>query len=161
MFFPDLGAAAQEMVRVVEPGGQIVAAVWAGPESNEWATIPGAAIAAEVPQPPADPNAPGMFRCAAPQAMTMLFHEAGLEGVREWDVPISLDAQSPEEYWRLLTELTAPVVNVLKQADAATRERIEARVIRAANEYRRPDGGVRLPATARCVVGVKPANGQS
>ena len=157
MFFPDLLAAAREMIRVVKPGGQIVAAVWAGPESNQWATIPGAAISAEFPQPAPDPNAPGMFRCATPLAMTALFRDAGLDHVREWDVPISLDAESPEQYWQMLTELTAPVVNVLKQVDAATRQRIEAGVVHAANDYRLPTGGVRLPATARCIVGTKPA----
>ena len=84
MFFPDLPAAEAELWRVVRPGGTVAAAVWAGPEQNEWATIPGAAIAAELEQPAPDPDAPGMFRCAAPGAMTSLFEGAELKDVRSW-----------------------------------------------------------------------------
>ena len=42
----------------------------------------GAAIAAELEQPASEPDAPGMFRCAAPGAMTSLFEGAGLQEVR-------------------------------------------------------------------------------
>ena len=121
MFFPDLDEAAAELTRVLKPGGRASAAVWAGPEDNAWATIPGAAIASEVDQPAPDPDAPGMFRCAAPDTMTRLFEAAGLHDVRDWDVLIALTAESPEEYWRMLTELTAPVVAVLSEVDEATR----------------------------------------
>ena len=156
MFFPDLPAAVAELGRVVRPGGTVAAAVWAGPEQNEWATIPGAAIAAEVEQPAPEPDAPGMFRCAAPGAMTSLFEGAGLQEVRAWDVPIHLTLDSAEQYWDLLTDCTAPVVAALQQVDDAGRNRITQAVIAEARTFALDDGRVALPATARCVVGTKP-----
>ena len=90
--------------------------------------------------------------------MTALFESAGLHDVRDWDVPIALQAESPEQYWLMLTELTAPVVAVLGQVDDAARERIATSVIDAARAFE-VDGGVRLPGTARCVLGTKKASG--
>jgi hypothetical protein len=89
-----------------------------------------------------------------PGAMTSLFSSAGLRDVRDWDVPIHLVADSPEQYWLMLTELTAPVVAVLSQVDDAARQRIASKVIDAAKSFQ-SDGVVRLPGTARCVVGTK------
>jgi hypothetical protein len=154
MFFPDLSKAIVEMVRVLKPGGRVGAAMWAGPELNQWATVPGGAIASEVAPPVPDPSAPGMFRCAAPGAMTSLFSSAGLNDVRDWNVPIELVAESREQYWLMLTELTAPVVAVLEQVDEAARQWIASKVIDAARAFQ-SDGQVRLPGTARCVVGTK------
>ncbi len=155
MFFPDLDQAAAELVRVLKPGGHLCVAVWAGPDANPWATIPGAAIATEVDMPPPDPDAPGMFRCATPGAMTSLLERAGLAGVTEWDVPTAMVTDTPERYWQLITELTAPVVAVLSQVDDAAQERIRVKVIGDARSHE-ADGKLRLAGMARCIAGTKP-----
>ena len=38
MFFPDMQLAAQEMFRVLKPGGRFATAVWNVPEKNYWVT---------------------------------------------------------------------------------------------------------------------------
>jgi SAM-dependent methyltransferase len=154
MFVPDLDEVAAELVRVLRPGGRLCAAVWAEPAANPWATIPGAAIAAEVDVPQAAPDAPGMFRCSARGAMVALFLRAGLDDVEEWDVPTAIVTESPEQYWQLLTELTAPVVDTLQRVDAATRQRIAEAVIANAATYASGEV-VRIPGKARCVIGTK------
>ena len=154
MFFPDLEQTAAELARVLKPGGRLCAAVWAGPDDNPWATIAGTAIASEIEQPAPDPDAPGMFRCAAPGKMTELFETVGLHDVRDWDVPMALTSASPEEYWRMVTELTAPVVAALSAVDQPTRDRIGSKVVDAASAYA-TSSGVSIPATARCVLGTK------
>ena len=154
MFFPDLDAAAAEMARVLRDGGRLSAAVWAGPDANPWITMPVAAIGAEVALPPPDPNAPGMFRCAAPEAMSRLFESVGLHDVREWDVPTAMVADSPEQYWQLLNEVAAPVVGALSEVDEAGRDRIAAKVMQEARAYE-SDGKLRIPGQARCIVGTK------
>jgi SAM-dependent methyltransferase len=154
MFFPDLDETMAELVRVLRPGGRLCAAVWAEPAANPWATIPGVAIAAEVDVSPPAPDAPGMFRCAARGAVVALFERVGLHGVEEWDVPTAMVTESPEQYWQLLTELTAPVVDALDRVDAAARRRIAETVIADAGSFASA-GVVRIPGKARCVIGTR------
>ncbi len=154
MFIPDISKAVSEFARVLKPGGRVAAAVWAGPEVNQWATVPGAAIATEVQMPPPDPDAPGMYRCAQPGAISSRFEAAGLRDVREWDVPTLMVSDSPEQYWQLVQELTAPVVMALQQVDQAARDRIATHVIEGAKQFE-SDGKIELPGMARCIVGTK------
>jgi len=155
MFIPDIQQAVNEFSRVVKPGGRVATAVWAGPEVNQWATVPGAAIATEVPMPPPDPDAPGMYRCAQPGAISKRFEAAGLRDVREWDVSTLQVADSPELYWQMVQELTGPVVMALQQVDEAARDRITAKVLEGAKAFQSADGKVRMPGTARVIVGTK------
>ena len=74
--------------------------------------------------------------------------------VRERDVPIKFVADSAEQYWSMVTELTGPVVAILASVDDATRTRITDKVLGAAREHE-TDGKLRLAAMARCVVGTK------
>lgn len=155
MFFPDLDAAAAELARVVRSGGRVATAVWAGPEHNLWATLPMPAIASEVDVPPPDPDAPGLFRCAAPGAITAVFERAGLTDVAERDTPVEFGFSGEADYWRMVTDLTAPVAALLAGVDDATRARIAEKVEAAAGEHR-SGAEVRLTGMARCIVGTKP-----
>jgi SAM-dependent methyltransferase len=154
MFIPDIDKAVSEIARVLKPGGRAATAVWAGPDQNPWATIAGAAMATEIEPVAPDPDAPGMFRCATPDAISARFRGAGLHDVAEWDVPTLMETESAEQYWYFVTELTAPVIAALATVDQATRDRIGARAIEAARAYE-SDGKARLPGMARCIVGTK------
>jgi SAM-dependent methyltransferase len=154
MFFPDIGGAVANLVRVLRTGGRISAAVWAEPADNMWATIPMGAISAEVEVPAPDPNAPGMFRCAAPGSVATVFREAGLHDVAESDVRGTLDLKNGDEYWTLVTEVTPPVVAILAGVDDTTKERIRASMIEKSQALEK-DGRLRLPYRARCVVGTR------
>lgn len=154
MFFPDGAAATAEFARVLRPGGRLGSSVWAGPEANPWTTIAMQAIADEVELPPPDPDGPGMFRCAAPGAVSTLYACAGLRDITEWDVGVELVTRSPEEYWAMISEHVSLAVAALRQVEAPARERIAAAVIAAARAY--ADGDlVRVPGLARCIVGTR------
>ncbi len=154
MFFPDAASATAEFVRVLTPGGRICSSVWIKPDENPWTTILMGAIGTEVALAPPDPDAPNMFRCAAPGAVSAVYETAGLDDVAEWDVDVELVTSSPAEYWEMMSEHVSLAVAALQQVDAPARERIRATVIAAASAYEQ-DGMVRIPGVARCIVGTK------
>jgi ubiquinone/menaquinone biosynthesis C-methylase UbiE len=154
MFFPDIAGAVSELRRVLKPGGRLCTAVWAEPDGNPWATIPMAAIAAETELPAAPPDAPGLFRCAAPGAIGGVFAAAGLHDVGETDVRASLSTASAEEYWQYMTEVAAPVIAGLSLVDDEARARIRAASMQAADAFA-VDGRLELPLHARCIIGTK------
>ena len=154
MFFRDIAGSVAELVRVLRPGGRMSAAVWAEPPPNPWATIPLAAISAEVEIPAPPPDAPGLFRCAAPNAIGRVFRDASMHDVAEADVHGFLQPASAEEYWTYCTEVLTPVAAGLAAADGAARDRIQATVLGKLRRFEH-HGQLRLPLHARCIIGTK------
>lgn len=154
MFFPDVGAAARQFSRVAKPGARVCAAVWSGPEKNPWATTIMATIARHVTLPAPMPGAPGLFRCAAAGMMSAAFADAGLQDVDEREISTMMVHESPERYWTFMTEIAAPVVAGLAQADAATHEAIKNEVLDLARQSTRGNK-VELRSTATIVTGTR------
>ena len=141
MFFPDMQQAANEMARVLKPGGSIAAAVWAGPEKNYWVTCMMQNIKKHIELPPPQAGAPGMFRCAEPGLMAGIFNAAKLKEVQQREVLCTLGVGDAEEYWSMMTEVAAPFVAALSSADADTVARVKADVI-ADMSARYPKGNI-------------------
>ena len=154
MFFPDLAKATAEFARVLRPTGRLCSSVWVTPEDNPWTTIAMRAIATEAALPPPDPDAPSMFRCAAPGYLSALYEAAGLHNVAEWNVDVELVTRSPEQYWEMISEHVSLAAAAVQQVDERARERIAKTVIAEVSTYEQ-DGMVRIPGVARCIVGTK------
>ena len=156
MYFPDMVAAAAEMVRVAKPGARVSAAVWSRAAENPWATLVLGTIARHAELPLALQSAPGPFRCAARDCMRRLFRDAGLVDVTERKVSTELVRSSPERYWEFMTDIAASVTVGLAEADQKAREVIRSEVFQLLGRYEH-DGALRLRSTATIVAGTKPA----
>jgi ubiquinone/menaquinone biosynthesis C-methylase UbiE len=154
MFFPDMLIAAKEMARVLKPGGRIAASVWNVPEKNFWVTAIMGTISRniELPKPPAD--SPGMFRCAEDGFMSDLFSQAGLRNISLYEIAGKLNSKTTDVYWEMMTEVGAPIVAALSNADDATREKIKTEVYEVVNE-KYPDGNVIMDSSAIVIYGEK------
>lgn len=154
MFFPDMLLAAKEMVRVLKPGGRIAVAVWNGPEKNFWVTAVGSTINRNMQLSPPSPEAPGMFRCAKEGLLQGLFQQAGFKNTSEKEVAGKLNSKTADVYWNMMTEVAAPFVAALSQADDAMKEKIKSEVYQAlAEKY--PDGNVTIDSSALVIYGEK------
>lgn len=128
MFFPDMQLAANEMARVLKPGGKIATSVWNVAEKNFWVTAMMGTINKNMELPPPPPGAPGMFRCAQPGLVKGLFEKAKLKNITEKEVASKLNSGTVETYWNMMTEIGAPIVAALSKADDAMRQKIKTEV---------------------------------
>ena len=130
MFFPDMQLAANEIGRVLKPGGRFAATVWNFPEKNFWVTAIMGTIMRLMEIPPPPPEIPGMFRCCKPGRMRDILEKAGFSDIEEREVLSTLKTKSVDEYWEMMTEIGASVVAALGQADEGMRSKIKEEVFR-------------------------------
>ncbi|HKI79342.1 MAG TPA: methyltransferase domain-containing protein [Ignavibacteriaceae bacterium] len=154
MFFPDMLMAAKELFRVLKPGGRIAASVWDGPEKNFWITATMGTISKNMKLPPPTPGAPGMFRCAKDGLMMDIFSKAGLKNIKQSYVPGKLNCKTTEVYWEMMTEIAAPIVAALSNADDKMKEKIKTEVYQNVNE-KYPEGNVVMDSSSIVVYGEK------
>jgi len=154
MFFPDMLLAAKEMARVLKPGGRIAATVWSEPEKNLWAGTVMGAIHKNmyVENPPQ--GAPGLFRCAKRGLVSDLFKQAGLKNISESKVAGKLNIGNRKAYWNFMTEVAAPIVAALSNADCDMLIKVRREVFNSIKQ-KYPDGELSLDSNAFVIYGVK------
>ncbi len=154
MFFPDMMMAAREMVRVLKPGGRLVTSVWCAPEENFWITATMGTINSLMQLPSPLPGAPSLFRCSQRGLMHDLFKEAGLKNISEVEVAGRLNCGTTDVYWEMMTEVAAPIVAALNQADDVMRDEIKKAVFQKVDQ-KFPDGNVNIDARSLVIYGEK------
>ena len=86
--------------------------------------------------------------------MSNLFQQAGLKNISVREVTGKLDCKTSDVYWKVMTEVAAPVVAALSNADDALKERIRNEVSQAVNQ-RYPGGNIQVESSALVVYGEK------
>lgn len=135
MFFPDMRLAAREMIRVLKPGGKLVAAVWGLPEKNIWISAVTHVIQQHLQLPETPVDAPGMFRCAKSGLLQHIFEEAQLKNVFEREVTNQLHFDTAEAYWDMMKDISAPIEKVFKTADSITKNAIKSSTIQIIEQH--------------------------
>lgn len=154
LFAADLLLASQEMYRVLKPGSRVVLSVWNVPEKNPWATIVAQTINKHLHLLPPGPDTPGLFRCAKKGLVTNLLQQSGFKNATDKEVPCTFNFGSPEMYWRMITDVTAPLALAVSKADEKTKETIKREVQEIINK-KYPAGKVVIGGSTLVISGAK------
>ena len=156
MFFDDATAALGEMLRVLKPGGSIALAVWGERAANPFFSIVTEVMAAYVPSPPEDPDAPGAFRFAERGKLAGLLARAGAVCVQEEVVDFHIEAaMTPAEFWQLRSEISDSLRAKVARLTPAELTEVAEQVAERLQPLR-DAGGLRLPAQVFIISGNKP-----
>ena len=148
MLMGDPAAALHETRRVLRDGGALALSVWAAPERNPWATVPGRVVLEYTGAPPPDPSAPGIFAMADPKRTRSLLSAAEFEVRRMEELELSWRFEDFESYWRYLTQLAGPVAVAIAALPDHDRRALQERVEDAIQDYR-SNGGYALPGVVQ------------
>ena len=129
MLMADPAAALAETRRVLKDGGRLAFAVWAGPEKNPWASIPGIALVQRGHLPAPEPGAPGIFAIADPDRIRALVRSAEFGEPEIEQVEVSWPIDSADEHWNLMVmRLAGPLADAIGRLDESEREEIRNEV---------------------------------
>jgi SAM-dependent methyltransferase len=149
MLVPDMDAAANEIHRVLRPGGRAAIAVWADPAENDWMTAPGrSALELGLAERP-DPESPGPFRLSPEGSLPTLLERAGLEVEVVEDVPLTWRAPTLADWWAVAQDTSRSLALILERITSAEAQAVRAGAQRRLERYVQPDGTLAVPGLAR------------
>ncbi len=134
MLMADSSAALAETRRVLRDGGRLSFAVWAAPDRNLWAFIPGFALVEAGHVPPPEPDAPGIFALADPERIRQLVTAAGFAEPEIEEVKVEWEYDDPSVHWEKTMKLAAPIAEAMNSLPEAERERIRELVASRVSE---------------------------
>lgn len=150
MYTPDPAAAVVEMVRAVTPGGAVAATVWGERRNCGWADvfpIVDARVASEV--------CPMFFGTGAPNALTRLFENDGLEQIDEHRQTEELVFSSEADVVDAVL-LGGPVALAVRRFDKNTWHEVRQEFLSSVSEYKCSDGSYRIKGEFVTVRGFRP-----
>lgn len=132
MFLPEPVVCLKKAHRVLMPGGQFVAACWANPKDNLWASAPMGIIRRELGMDTPAPGSPGLFQFADSSRFESVMHEAGFHHVTVESVKVDMaDFDTAAEYFDWTQELAGPIALLFKQIPSDRQPAVRAEIEQA------------------------------
>jgi ubiquinone/menaquinone biosynthesis C-methylase UbiE len=146
MLMADPGLALRETRRVLRDGGPLAFAVWAAPERNPWAAIPGMTLVQRGHLPPPEPGAPGIFALADPDRIRELVTAAGFGEPELEEIPFEFHYADADDAWDALVRLAGPLAAAIEAQPPEEQEAIRAAILENMASFRNEDGSYSPPA---------------
>lgn len=146
MLMADPAAALRETRRVLREGGPLAFAVWAGPDRNPWAAVPGMTLVQRGHMPPPEPGAPGMFAMGDPGRVRELVNAAGFGEPDLEEIAFEFRYEDFDDLWDTLERLAGPLANALNALADDERQATRAAIEQNFAAYRNDDGSYTPPA---------------
>src|SRR6267378_6487291 len=137
MFFPDLGKALRECLRVLKPGGRAAFVAWGKKEQPFFTTTAGIILKhVPVPPPPPDPDGPSLFMFGERDRLRRALETAGFSNVHEEErIVAGRWASSIEEYWEQFSEVAAPFRPLIDQLTPEKKGQAKAEILAALKKF--------------------------
>ena len=146
MLMADPVTALQETRRVLRDGGRLAFAVWADPDRNPWAAIPGMTLVQRGHMPPPEPGAPGIFGLADPDRIHELVTSTGFGEPELEEIAFEFRYADDDDFWDALVRLAGPLAKVVNALPDDERQATHDAILRNVEEYRKEDGSYSCPA---------------
>ena len=140
MFLPGLDAALKSMLKLLVPGGRLVAAVWGTPQKVPFARLPMEVMMRELQLPPPPPGMPGPFRLGDANYVEQLLTQAGFTHAHIEPMILALEWDSVEEYVRFQRDIVAQINMILARYPVERQAEILQAIKEAARPYTTPSG---------------------
>ena len=146
MLMADPASALKETRRVLRDGGRLAFAVWAAPDRNPWAAIPGMTLVQRGHMPPPEPGAPGIFALADPDRIRELVAGAGFGEPDIEEIAFEFRYANDDDFWDALVRLAGPLAKVINALPEDERQATHDTILESVKDYRNEDGSYSCPA---------------
>ena len=155
MFFPDPLEAIREILRVLKPRRRAAFAVWSFADSNPLHYVVTRIFDRYIAPPPLPPDAPDMFRFAAPGMLRTILEQAGMVQTVERLFRFNIEAPiSVRDFWQLRLDMSEKLRSRLAPVSDETKAQVASEVIDALREYS-DEKGMSFPGEVLLVSGTK------
>jgi len=149
--------AAQELARVLVPGGRVALSTWDVPERSPlFGALVGAVEDAQVSPPSDVPHGPSFFQFGEDDAFRELIVGAGFVDVRIESVTFDFSLRSADELMTVVAEATVRMGALLRAGDDSQRARMRESLEQRIDPWRHGDG-YEVPAPMKIAAGTKPS----